>query len=165
MKSAVLSCLLMLGLYSCSDISSPGPERKINFSIRYGIGGRNELNTFNNTLTKDLILDGTVTVPFSLTAAELDSIKGTMEKISFFSYPDTFVVVSHDSLLAFVTPYNTYDFKVVSRGITKTLFWNDAIIANDTEAAKLRELIGVIRAIVESKPAYRQLPPARGVYL
>lgn len=152
-------------LVSCSAINSPGTERDFNFRLRYGVLARNELNTFENTYTKDLILDGTFTIPLYLARADFDSIEVKMEQIGFFSYPDTFVVTSRDSIRSFITPNNTYDFEVVSRSITKNLCWDDAIIASDARGARLRELIALIRKIVESKPEYQRLPPARGGYL
>ena len=157
--------LLALFLFSCSDINSAKPEMDFNVSLRYGVLARNELNTFGNTITKDLILDGTVTVPLFLSKSDLDSIKTKMDQIGFFNYPDTFTVRSGDTTRIFITPNNTYDFKVKSHSTLKTLLWDDAIIANDTQATKLRGLITLIRGIVESKPEYQKLPPARGGYL
>lgn len=165
MKLNSVFCLFVFFLVSCSHINSPGTERNLNVCLRYGILARNELNTFRNTLTKDLILDGTVTVPFYLLQADIDSIAAKMNQIGFFAYPDTFVVRSQDSMRVFITPNNTYEFTVASRRTLKTLFWDDAIIASDPQATKLRELITLIRTIVESKPEFGQLPPARGAYL
>jgi hypothetical protein len=160
-----LFCLFAFLFVSCSDINSPGSERDFNVRLRYGVLARNELNTFRNTFTKDLILDGTVTIPFHLLQASLDSIAAKMNQIDFFSYPDTFIVRSQDSIRVSISPNNTYDFRVVSRSTVKTLFWDDAIIASDPQATKLRELVALIKTIVESKPEYQQLPPARGGYI
>jgi len=165
MKSNSIFCLFVFFLVSCSRINSPEPERDLSISLRYGVLARNELDTFRNTLTKDLILDGTITVPFHLSQAELDRITAKMDQIDFFSYPDTFMVKSQDSIRVSVSPNNTYDFRVSSHSTLKALFWNDAIIASDPQATKLRELITLIKEIVESKPEYHQLPPARGAYL
>jgi len=165
MKSSCHVCLFALALLSCSEISPPESARDFNVRLRYGILARNELNTFENTFTKDLISDGTVTVPFFLSQDDFDSIEAKMDQIGFFSYPDTFTVETRDSIRAFITPNNTYDFRVESRATLKKLYWDDAIIANDPRATKLRELITLIRTIIESKPEYQQLPPARGGYL
>ena len=165
MRSTSFLCLCVFFFLSCSGVNSPEPEVNFGISLRYGILARNELNTFADTFTKDLILDGTVMVSFHLPAADLDSIEAKMEQINFFSYPDTFRVTSRDSIRCFIMPYCTYDFKVASRSRVKTLFWEDAIVANDPQATKLRELIMLIREIVESKPEYQQLRSARGGYL
>ncbi|MDP2885375.1 MAG: hypothetical protein Q8P51_10185 [Ignavibacteria bacterium] len=165
MRSSILLSLFTLLCFSCSELSSPRPETDFNVHLRYGILARNEVNTFENTFTKDLILEGTITVPFYLSRDDLGSIEAKMEQIDFFSYPDTFAVNSQDSVQGIVTPNSTYDFKVRYHSTLKTLFWDDAIIASDPRAAKLRELILLIRNIIESKPEYKQLPPARGGYV
>src|SRR5699024_5424399 len=41
------------------------------FSISFGYGKRNEINTFNGRVTKDLIEDETITVDMALTDAEM----------------------------------------------------------------------------------------------
>jgi hypothetical protein len=159
--------LLFLALLSlsCTDSGLPPESRDFNLTLRYGIGAKNELNTFQNTYTKDLILDGTVTTPFVLSDAELEQIKGEMIEIEFFSYPDTFVAASNDTVVGFVTPHSTYDFEVKYNSSIKRLHWDDGIIKNDQRATRLRELIRLIQSIIEAKPEYRQLPPVRGGYL
>ena len=64
MKTILLVSLLASSSLSCSDVGVSSRERDFNVRLRYGILARNEINTFQNTYTKDLILDGTVTVPY-----------------------------------------------------------------------------------------------------
>lgn len=125
---------------------------------------RNVLNTFENTYTKDLILDGTITVPFLLADSELQRINVKMLEIDFFRYPDTFCVPIGDTV-GMMTPCSEYRFEVSYKSSIKHLVWADCIVSEDTAAVKLRELNMLIENIIESKPAYSQLPPARGGYL
>ena len=67
-------------------------NRNFDVKLRYGILARNELNTFQNTYTKDLILDGTITVPFVVSDEKLLQIRNKMDEIGFVSYPDPFVI-------------------------------------------------------------------------
>ena len=159
----ILLLLALLSL-SCSDSGLSPESRDFNLKLRYGIAARNELNTFQNTYKKDLILDGTVTAPFVLSDAELEQIKHEMIEIDFFSYPETFTVVRTDTIVVFIEPHSTYDFEVKYNSSLKRLHWDDGIITNDQRAARLRELIRFIQSIIEAKPEYRQLPPARGGY-
>jgi hypothetical protein len=156
---------LALFSLSCSDSGLSPESRGFNLRLRYGIDARNELNTFQNTYTKDLILDGTVTAPFVLSDAESEQIKDKMFEIEFFSYPDTFVAVRTDTIVGYVTPHLTYDFEVRHNSSVKRLYWDDGFITNDQRATRLRELIRLIQNIIEAKPEYQQLPPARGGYL
>jgi len=159
--------LLFLALLSlcCSDSGISPESRDFNLRLRYGIGAKSELNTFQNTYTKDLILDGTVTAPFVLSDAELQEIKRKMIEIDFFSYPDTFTLVRTDTIVVSLEPYPTYNFEVKYNSSIKRLHWDDGIITSNQKATRLRELIALIRTIIEAKPEYRQLPPARGGYL
>jgi len=55
--------------------------------------------------------------------------------------------------------------RVEHNSTTKELVWEDKVFAEDEQADKLTELINVIREIVESKEAYKKLPPPTGGYL
>ena len=160
----ILLFLALLSL-SCSDSGLSPESRDFNLRLRYGIGARNELNTFQNTYTKDLILDGTVTTRFVLSDAEFEQIKDKMIEIDFFNYPETFTVARTDTIVVSIEPHATYDFEVKYNSSIKRLHWDDGTISNDQRAERLRELIRLIQSIVETKPEYRQLPPARGGYL
>lgn len=160
----ILLFLALLSL-SCSDSGLSPESRDFNLKLRYGIAARNELNTFQNTYTKDLILDGTITARFVLSDADLDQIKDKMIEIDFFSYPEVFTAVRTDTMVASFEPHATYDFEVKYNSSIKRLHWDDGIITSDQKATRLRELIRFIQSIIEAKPEYRQLPPVRGGYL
>jgi hypothetical protein len=157
--------LSLFYLCACSDVGGPAETREFNLSFRYGVLSRNELNTFQNTITKDLVLDGTVTVPFVIAASDLDSIEARMRQIGFYGYPDTFAVRSGDGITVTVDPACIYEFSVLSHGRWKALYWSNGIVTADSQAVKLHDLITFIQGIVESTPEYRQLPPARGAYM
>jgi hypothetical protein len=161
MKWKLLAAILALVAISCSDSGTSPESRVLNLKFSYG---KNVLNTFQNTYTKDLILDGTTTVPFTLSDGEVDRIDAKMREIGFFIYPEHFVVTIGDTV-GFTTPHSTYDFQVNYKSTIKHLHWSDSVISDDTAAVKLRELILLIRSIIESKLEYSQLPPARGGYL
>jgi len=158
-----LLSILALLVMSCSDSGTSPESRNFDLKFSYGVLARNVLNTFENTYTKDLVVDGTTTVPFALSDSELQCISSKMSEIGFFSYPDTFVVPGADTL-AYVTPHSTFIFDVKDNSTTKRLYWSDCIISQDTNAAKLRELVSVIVGIIQSNPKYSQLPPAYGGY-
>ncbi len=158
--------ILVLALFaaSCSDSGTSPQSRDFNLKLSYGINARNVLNTFDNTYTKDLIMDGTTTVSFALSDSELDRVSSKMLEISFFSYPDTFSVITRDTVVA-LFPHSTYIFHVVNKSTVKDVYWSDSIVSPDSRAVKLRELITLIENIIQSNPKYSQLPPAKGAYL
>ena len=149
-------------MVGCSTRTSPD----FNLIFKYSVGAKNELNTFKGTYTRDMILDPSITVKLSLSKEELDSIYQKMEAIEFFEYPDRFSVpIPPDGRVVMVTPYSSYYFKVIYDSKIKELWWEDEIKNDNIEADKLRELIKLIRDIIESKEEYKQLPPPRGGYL
>jgi len=141
-------------------------EPEFNFIFKYGFSGRNTLNTFQGTFTKDMIFDPAITINLTLTAEEMKSIHDKMIDIDFFNYPDKFsVIVPVGQAETRVTPYSTYFFKVTYNGRTKELLWHEKVTNSEEKADKLRELIKLIRNIIESKEEYKKLPEPRSGYL
>jgi hypothetical protein len=161
-RLVVLTVLLLQ--VSCSDNGTGPDRRRFDLQFRYGVLGRNELNTFDNTITKDLILDGVATTRLVLLQRELDTLEARLVAIDIFSYPDTFVVQRGDTVLS-ITPYPSYIVKVRMGTTWKKVIWEDSIVSSDPKATRLRETLEFIRALVQSKPEYNQLPPARGGYM
>ena len=166
MKKKFLASIVVLLLASCRDVGLAPEDRAFNIQFKYGVGGQNELNTFRNTFTKDLVLDGTVTTSMILTPGELDSVQVRLSEISFYSFPDTLIV--HSSRPGYlISPAQMFFLKVKNGIVAKSVFWYDSmpVFSDDLRASQLREVIQFIRTIVEAKGEYRQLPPARGGYL
>ena len=167
MKRLVISILLLFAMIFSLGCNAPPPTASsFNLIFKYGVGAKNELNTFNGTYTKDMVMDPSITVNLSLSKEELDRIYQKMVEIDFFDYPDEFkVTVFPWQSKGLRTPYSSYYFRVEYDSKTKELSWKDNILTNDRRAEKLRELIELIRDIIESKEEYEKLPPARGGYI
>ncbi len=152
------------GLTGCT--TRPAEVSNFNLIFKYGVTARNELNTFEGTYTKDMVMDPSITVELSLTEEELDRIYQKMIEIDFFDYPDEFSVsVAPGELITIRTPYSSYHFKVEYNSSTKELGWEDAIMNENEDADKLRELIMLIRDIIEAKEEYKELPAPTSGYM
>jgi len=153
-------------LLSCTETGISPEDRDFNILFRYGVGARNELDTFQNTFTKDLISDGTVTVSLVLSEAELHAIQSKLQQSDFFSYPDTFRVDVKDTV-RYIEPHSTFYFRVKTGSNIKTLYWDDWIIPSraDTLRENLRVIVSFILDLISRKPEILNLPPARGGYL
>jgi hypothetical protein len=170
MKKALLSMtslLLAIILLGATGCDNPAPEKpSLNLIFKYGVTAKNELDTFKGKFTKDMITDPSITIELSLSEQEMDRIYKKIVEIEFFNYPDRFKVnVPPGELTGMVTPYSTYYFKVEYDSQVKELWWGDEITNPDQKAEKLRELIMLIRNIVESKEEYKKLPEPRSGYL
>lgn len=145
--------------------TTPGGSN-LNLIFKYGVGAKNELNTFQGTYTKDMVMDPATTVNLSLSNDELARIYQKMVGIDFFGYPDNFSVsVPSGEATCAVTPHSSYYFKAQYDSKVKELWWDDNICNEDEKAEKLRELINLIIGIIESKEEYKKLPSPRGGYL
>lgn len=147
-------------------ISPPMTPDEFNLIFEYGVGAKNELNTFQGRYTKDMIVDTPITVNLSLSKEELDRIYQKMVEIGFFDYPDKFAIsVPSGEIVGGVTPYHSYYFKVEYNSKIKELSWEDEITNKDERADRLRELIKLIIDVIESKEEYKKLPSPTGGYL
>lgn len=163
--SAVLAlAIVLLGAAGC-DSKSP-PEADFNLVFKYGFGAKNTLDTFKGTFSKDMVTDPPVTVPLSLSEEEMDRIRQKMIAIDFISYPENFSVsVPPGEPTRIVTPHQSDYFKVEYNGQVKELWWQDDITNKDEKADSLRELIKLIREIIEAKEEYKKLPAPTSGYL
>ena len=159
---SLLACVLSL---SCSDLGMSPEDREFNVMMQYGITAKNEINTFRDTYTKDLILNGTITVHFVLPQSDLDRISNKAIEIDFFNYPDVFFLQSTDTIWSGIYPFETFRVRIKSHSTIKTVYWEQRYFATDPRADKLKELINLVREIVESKPEYQRLPAPSGGYI
>ncbi len=156
--------IALLGTAGCNDQTSGESDFKIIF--KYGVMARNELDTFEGTYTKDMVEGPPAMTKLRLSKEEMDRIYQKMVEIDFFNYPDRFSISAPPNIpIGGVTPYSSYYFKVEYNSQIKELWWEDNIIYEDEKADRLRELIKLIRDIVESKEEYKELPPRRSLYL
>lgn len=176
----IVTFIASLAVFASCNSSRPD-ERDFNMVFKYGIAMKNELNTFKDTYTKDLISDPSVTIKMVLSEEEMETILEKMLDIDFFTYPDNFSVqLAPDSRIMIRTPYAEYYFKVEYEGNLKELWWDEEIvwqeqwlkdlkdkvfIENKEEVEKLSELISLIRNIIENKEEYKELPKPRGAYI
>jgi hypothetical protein len=132
-----------------------------NFTVSFGYGdvNKNEVNTYNDTVTKDLITKGTATTNLSLSNEELQTIYSKMKDIDIMAEKQLPVRGSCSQ-----TPSNTDSWKITINGETTTLTWTNEYCGMTKDAEQLRELRTSIWKIVEGKAAYKALPAAEGGY-
>lgn len=143
-------------------------QSDFNFIFKWGVSFEhpNELNTFNGTFTKDMILDPSITTNLVLSQQEIDRIYQKIMEIDLMSYPYTFKVnVPPGSPTKGVTPSDRYYFKVNFGSQIKEVSWDDRILNEDAQASKLRSLCQLIINIIQSKEEYKILPTPKGGYL
>ncbi len=159
--------LTVVGLPACRG-TTPVPSLPADFNLifRYGVGAKNELDTFAGTFTKDMIGDPSITIDLLLTEEELDRIYQKMAEVDFFAYPDEFSInVAPGEPVGMVTPHSSYYFRVEYNTEVKELRWEDRIVNEDGEADRLRALTRLIQDIIRARQEFQELPPPRGGYM
>lgn len=163
------STLLLAGILSggaflsgCDGGVPVTPEDPQRVKIFFKFDHRDQVDTFNGTLTKDLAADGTCTVPFGFTNAEQDSLLLALADSRFFDLPDTLYPIPTIWIAPDPGPQI---LRVESGGGTKSLFWLYLLDAADPRSAAVQKLWSRLRQLVQSTEAYKKLPPAAGGYL
>jgi hypothetical protein len=164
-----VALLFVLALLGCQPVKYLPANDDFNLVFRYGAGKQNELNTFDNTFTKDMVNEPPVKVGMVLSATELTQIRTKMEAINFFSYPERLSSATGRAgnvVGGLMIPHQGFYFKVVANGRQKELWWADNTIPGQEGemARKLRELTTLITAIIEAQEEYRSLPVPKGAY-
>ncbi|NIK78103.1 hypothetical protein FHS15_003241 [Paenibacillus castaneae] len=133
-----------------------------NFIVRYGYGEaqKNEINTYEHTVTKDLIVKGTATANITFTPEELKSIYEKMREINIMGTK----VLAPSTSNCGVIPYNEDSWEIRLNGETKSFTWSEKHCELTNDAKQLLELRTYIQHLVEDKEEYKKLPEAEGGY-
>jgi hypothetical protein len=156
----VVSVATYMYFQKLSGGSYDSSKNVINVIFKYGVGARNELNTFEGTYTKDLILDNTATTRMILSQEELSQIRQKITEIDLFSFPDSFPL----NPSGFVIPQIDYYIKVQNGTQIKEITWSNNSLMDSSIQNSLDQLVSFLRNMIEQKPEYKALPPARGGY-
>ncbi|MEW9673907.1 hypothetical protein [Ammoniphilus sp. 3BR4] len=132
------------------------------FLVKYGVGNKNILNTFEDTFTKDMVVDPAITINLKLSQEEMKTIYDEMRRINILDYPTRFDPESN----IIETPHQSYYLKIQISGEQKEIYWEQGISSGEDEAIKLKELIDwyIRDEIIQSRPEYKKLPEPRGGY-
>jgi hypothetical protein len=132
------------------------------FSVRYGYGMKDEINTYENTVTKDLVAKGAATAAITLSEEEMSAIYAKMKAIDVIHL--TRLEPEPTRSTCEQTPFNQASWTITIEGHTQSLTWTSEHCTITDDAQKLIDLQTYIRDIVKEKPAYKALPETEGGY-
>lgn len=141
-------------------VTEPMPA-DFNIILQYGVGGKNELNTFEQTFTKDLIQKGTKTVPFNLTVDDLEEVFVRIKQTDVSIYPEKF----HPETAYYIEPHETFYLKIQMNGKSQEIQWVAEDAGRSPETEELHDLLKYIINVIENKREYKKLPKPVGWYL
>ena len=147
-------------LLGCSKIPSKRPA-DFGFILKYGFEmPKNVINTFEGSLTKDLIAAGDTTISFHFTEQQLDAIYKIMIDISLLEYPDDYVPT--ERFLLMPRPRTEFTVKIGSQN--KQVRWSGILNKDKDDGKRIGRLIDFIISTVDSTTAYKNLPEPKGGY-
>ncbi|MEK5447209.1 hypothetical protein [Paenibacillus sp. FSL R7-0331] len=176
-----ISMLLLSFLTSCApnaSVSSKSPDKSnrstitaaaqmpearpadFAFSVRFGITGKHEINTFDGTVTKDLVLNGTAKAELVLTDSEMADIYARMRTINIYRELE----LEPDRKNCAKTPFDEEHWQIRMDGAQFSFDWDDEACETTKDAKQLKELRSYIFELVKTKQAYLELPEAVGGY-
>ena len=146
----------LIGYNSLSHNTPAGGPTNFNLVFKYGVGAKNELNTFEQTYTRDMVKDPPVTIKFKLSDSDLAGINQKISDLKLFDISQP----TDGNMM--VTPCSGYSLKVQIGSDEKEMSWSNCRgKIND----KLQQFTEYIISIIESKEDYKKLPTPRGGYL
>lgn len=136
------------------------PAEDFGFVFDYKPCHSERLDTFAQTFTYTGV-DPAITLPITLTSAEMMRIYQEMVSIDFFAYPSVFSIPpASNGQITETVPATAYYFMVRNNGQVQMINWVDSITPETPypEADRLRELADLIIQTVKQRSEVQQLP-------
>lgn len=157
--SFLATLLALLSGTSCEEPTAPDEQLAM---VHFHYHFRNELNTFDKTYQKDLVMDGVTSTEFWFTTEEQGELLAQAEIQHFYQFPDT--IKSEAGVTNDPDPGRQF-LRIKHEEWDHTVSWYYPLPEDHGYVPDLRALRDFLIELIESKPAYKSLPPARGGYI
>nr|WP_144929110.1 hypothetical protein [Paenibacillus bovis] len=160
LRRLLLFLLLSLVLTACNSQNQVLPEKMpddFGFSLKYGVTLANELNTYDDTFTKDLIERGSVTTDMVLSNEELEVIYEKFRSADVLGLPE----VRNSSSCQ--KPFSRYELSMTVDDEEYNLKWDSS--CESKALNKWESTLNYInKEIIYPKEEYQSLPEATSGY-
>ena len=129
------------------------------FIVEFGVLKKNVFNTYEETVTKDLITDGTATTNLTFTAEEMESIYQEMKNVNIIETKNLVPVTNCAQ-----EPFSEDEWEITINGEVITHVISGQYCETTNDAKQLIELRNYIFSLVKNKEEYKKLPEAKGGY-
>lgn len=133
------------------------------FKLEYGVGKNNVVNTFEGTVTKDLIGDGTASTELAFNQEELSAIYEMMKETNIFE-EKSFIPQPTSGVTCQKEPFEEDEWEIFMNGETITHSISGTYCEPTDDMMEMLELRQLVWEIVKAKPVYQELPEANGAY-
>lgn len=153
--------VMMIMSFALANCNCNCGEEDIDLQIDLKYGYADEVNTFENYLKKDLVMDGTADTTFSFTVEQKNAILSMANEVSFFDMPE--VIESTVNFEQNPSP-GEQTLRIKFDKWDHTVKWNYPIGDSKLEQ-DIKKLSYFIINIVINSSEYEALPKAEGGYL
>lgn len=160
LKKIIIFSFLIFIVSGCHFSSESMPKEMpddFNFSLQFGVARANELNTYENTFTKDLVEAGTAMTNMTLTEEEMRIIYEKFKEADVINLPN-----KKDGNTC-QAPYDQFLLEMTIDGEEYILVWDHSCLSR----AKMHweEVMKFLQEeIIFPKEEYKQLPDFVGGY-
>ena len=154
----VLVIMIVEGCSNESDNSYTEMPADFDFSLKYGVHGKKEINTFNHFIVKDLVSKGTVQASLTLTEQEMNDIYNEMMNANIMDDLDL-----GKEKECFVSPSSTSILEIHMNGEAKK-FRYQSYCDTPKDVLKLYQLEDFIEQIIMQREEYKRLPATNDSY-
>lgn len=129
-----------------------------NFRVTYGTYGKNQVDTFNDTIVKDLVTDGTIEATIPLTESDMNEIYKQMIEMDIMGE-----LVLEEDEDCMVEPPSYTEWTIQMDGETQHFSYEDFCDFPE-DVTHLKAIQDSIHETVSQKDDYQALPDSNGFY-
>lgn len=156
---------ILLIQFGCSNHSDDLENKVIptdfNFSLIYGTYGKQKIDTFNDTVVKDLVEDGTIEVNIAFTEQEMKKIYHEMISLDIMD-ESKFKELNETECDAEPASYTIWNIQM--DGKTNSFYTQTYCDGYPEDVLKLLKLADYIHSILINKEEYKELPESNSFY-
>ncbi len=161
MKSWKWLLPVVLVLVACSSTDYPEEMPvEFDFSVEYGVEGRQKVDTFTDIVVKDLVTDGIVEASIVLTDEEMQDIYRRMVALDMMGKLD---FEGDENTQCATEPEIRTEWIIHLNGDLNSIRYT-TLCNNTQDSLAIMELQDYIHGIVAAKEEYQKLPESNGHY-
>ena len=168
MKKYLICLLLILLMGACGPVvSAPSMPHEMPddfaFSIQFGVDKKNEINSYDGTVTKDLIADGTTTADISLTSEEMNTVYELMREVNILEEKELIPDPIFDEVCV-QEPHEDDEWKITMNGETIIISIDGTYCEPTKDAKQLIQIRDAVFTMIKDKDEFKALPDSTGGY-
>ncbi len=157
---ATIAIAAIVGFMLMTAAERAASVKTFDFVFRYGVGAKNELNTYSGTFTLDMVSDPSITADLKLTVEDKWQILQKINETDFFNLPSSYPKEPN----MWMSTQVDYYIKAQYGSRVNEITWNNNSHI-DGNVEKLQQLADLMIGTIQGKAEYKALPTPRSGYV